>query len=360
MMVVLFHAQAGHHLLALSPYLPVPARWVFDHGNTGVFMFFVISGFVIANTLIPQTVTPRAAGLFLVRRSVRLDPPYWASILLVVLFAATSAKFVGGDDFTPPSGRDLLVHAMYMPGLLQTDFIAEVYWTLCLEIQFYLTFALMMMLVARLTEHMEKERALDFVIWPCVLFSNLWAMEVAPFQLPGLFVSHWYMFLTGVLVWRAVHGASRGDYVPTLASVFDLALLTGATIHFKSIPLAVGTLTGAILLIAGLLGKLRSWLSARPFQFLGAISYSLYLVHNSLTGAGFRVGYMFTGRGTPWLEGFWLLVVVSGCVLGAWIFYRLIEAPSMAFAKRISFLGRARTLEHIAEPAHAEPRKSVA
>jgi peptidoglycan/LPS O-acetylase OafA/YrhL len=248
----------------------------------------------------------------------------------------------------------------YLPGLLQSDFIAEVYWTLCLEIQFYLVFALMMMLVTRLTEHMEKERALDFVLWPCALFANLWALQVAPFQLPGLFVSHWYMFLAGVLVWRAAHGASKGDYIPTLAAGLELAMLGGATLHFQSIPLAVGTLTGAVVLLGGLLGKLHSWLSARPFQLLGGISYSLYLVHNSLTGAGFRVGYMITGRGTPRLEGFWLLVVVSGCVLGAWLFHRAIEAPTMALAKRIGSPRRRRSLEHLAEPAHAEPRKSVA
>jgi len=360
LMVVLFHAQAGRHMLAVSPLLPSTARWVFDHGNTGVCMFFVISGFVIANTLIPREVTPKTAGLFLLRRSVRLDPPYWVSIVLVVTFAALSAKFVGGEAFAPPSLQDLLLHAAYLPGLVQSDFIAEVYWTLCLEIQFYLTFATILVLVSELARRVDKERALDAVLWPCTLFANLWAFQAAPFQVPGLFVSHWYMFLMGVLVWRAVTRAPKRDYVPTMAAVFDLAMLGGAALHFESVPLAVGTVTAAAVLLAGLLDKLHSWLSARPFQFLGAISYSLYLVHNSLTGAGFRVGYMLTGRGTPWLEGLWLVLVMSGCIGGAWLFYKLIEAPSMAFARRIGTPGLGRARVSSPEPSHVAPRKSVA
>ncbi|MFT3928108.1 MAG: acyltransferase [Myxococcales bacterium] len=359
LMVVLFHARAGHHVTSLSALLPAGVRWVFEHGNSGVFVFFVISGFVIANALIPQQVTPRAAGFFLLRRTVRLDPPYWASILLVVMFAALSAKFVGGAMFSPPSARDLMLHAAYLPGLMQTDFIADTYWTLCVEIQFYLAFALLMVLVTRLAERMDKERALDFVLWPSVLLANLWALEAAPFQTPGLFFGHWHLFLSGVLVWRAVTRATLGDYVPTVAAVFDLAVLSGAAIHSESIPLAVGTLTGAVVLAVGLLGKLRSWLSARPFQLLGAISYSLYLVHNPLSGAGFRLGYMFTGRGTPWLEAFWLIIVTCACIAGAWVFYKTIEAPSLAFAQRI---GSLELTSHgsFADSTRAEPREGTA
>ncbi|MFP2923886.1 hypothetical protein ACLESO_01465 [Pyxidicoccus sp. 3LG] len=69
-------------------------------------------------------------------------------------------------------------------------------------------------------------------------------------------------------------------------------------------------------------------------QQLGAISYSLYLTHNTVTGALFRVGYRLTGRSPAW-EAVWFVLSVGACIGFAWVFHRLIEAPSLALSKRI-------------------------
>src|SRR5688500_14125008 len=46
-------------------------------GSFGVQIFFVLSGFVIAHSLRDTTLNPRSVGLFILRRQLRLDPPYW-------------------------------------------------------------------------------------------------------------------------------------------------------------------------------------------------------------------------------------------------------------------------------------------
>jgi len=73
-----------------------------------------------------------------------VDPPYWASIALCVAFAYLSARVVPGKAYVPPDGLQVLAHVLYLPVLLHVPLINSVYWTLCLEIQFYLVYALLM------------------------------------------------------------------------------------------------------------------------------------------------------------------------------------------------------------------------
>src|SRR5690349_21798798 len=81
--VVLFHISAAGHIGRLEAQLP---RWIdriFKDGHLGGAIFFALSGFVIARSVRHATVTPSYLVRFALRRSIRLDPPYWASILFV-------------------------------------------------------------------------------------------------------------------------------------------------------------------------------------------------------------------------------------------------------------------------------------
>ena len=46
------------------------------------------------------------------------------------------------------------------------------------------------------------------------------------------------------------------------------------------------------------------------FLFIGMISYSLYLIHNPITGGVYRVAYKITGR-SPAAESFWFLPMIG-------------------------------------------------
>jgi peptidoglycan/LPS O-acetylase OafA/YrhL len=100
------------------------------------------------------------------------------------------------------------------------------------------------------------------------------------------------------------------------------------------VQLHVAAATGALVLAVGLAGRLETWLSWRALQGLGAISYSLYLTHNPVTGALFRVGFRLTGRSPAW-EAVWFVLATAACIGFAWGFHRLIEAPSLALSRRI-------------------------
>jgi peptidoglycan/LPS O-acetylase OafA/YrhL len=336
--VVLFHSKEGRHIDALSQLFPAPLLAIFHHGDLGVQVFFVLSGFVIAHSMARDQVTPGYVGRFLLRRSLRIDPPYWASMVLVVALGLLSARSVPGKVYHVPGVGQVVAHIFYLPKLLGIPLINLVYWTLCLEIQFYLVFALLMLLVTWLRKRMTNQRAFPAVIVPAAIFSNLWVWGVQPFDVRGLFLSHWYLFLAGVLVWYAV--TNPKDRLAQWLSATNLVSFMLAIMIYRGLALEVGTAATLSILVAGRLGKLTTWFGARPLQFLGAISYSLYLIHNPITGALFRIGYRLTGQSVKW-EAFWLSAVVSFCVLFAWLFYRMIEIPSLRLSHRIRLKGRA-------------------
>lgn len=347
--VVGFHAREGGHLAQLDAYLGSVLRAVLHRGDAGVTVFFVISGFVIAASMAHAHVTAGYVGRFLARRSVRLDPAYWASLALTVGVGVLSVRFVPGKTYVPPTWGEVLIHLTYLTDLLGVRQISAVYWTLCYEIQFYVTFALLLLAVTRLRGRLGPEGALTSVVWPAVLLSDLWLVGLAPFQVHGLFVDRWHLFLTGVLLWRAV--VLRGERAHTVAAGLQVMLLGAMGWVRADAQLHVAAATGALVLAVGLAGRLETWLSWRALQGLGAISYSLYLTHNAVTGPLFRVGYRLTGR-TPLWEAVWFVLSLAACIGFAWGFHRLIEAPSLALSKRIR-LGSVPALEPAAPPALA-------
>jgi peptidoglycan/LPS O-acetylase OafA/YrhL len=329
--VVLFHVAKSTMVSGIDPYLPTFVTTAALNGVAGVFVFFVLSGFVIAHCTCREEVTASFAARFMVRRSVRLDPPYWASMLLAVLLGALPAIVDASKSYVLPSVWDVFLHVTYLVTLVGGQEIDAVYWTLCLEIQFYLVFLLVMGAVTTLTRVLGREHALNAVLWTCVVVADLWPLGWAPFQVRGLFLEHWYMFLAGVLVWRARDGALRA-VVPAVGNLVVLGLVLS---HRGDYPALVGILSAAVILLVAMRGRLTTLLRHRHLQLLGAMSYSLYLVHNPVLATVFRFGYWITGRSLAF-EVFWLVTALAACLVTAWVFHRLIELPSLRLSRHIS------------------------
>jgi len=60
-------------------------QFVINEGQQGVAIFFVVSGFILPYALYNKDYMLKHFWLFLAGRIIRIDPPYWASILLVFL-----------------------------------------------------------------------------------------------------------------------------------------------------------------------------------------------------------------------------------------------------------------------------------
>ena len=109
------------------------------YGPLGVYIFFVISGFILPYAMWRAGYTLDQWHVFLAKRVLRLYPPYVVSIffVLVITYAALAAPGYKGasPDFT---FTDFILHFGYLNGLLGHQWFQGVYWTLALEFQYYL------------------------------------------------------------------------------------------------------------------------------------------------------------------------------------------------------------------------------
>jgi peptidoglycan/LPS O-acetylase OafA/YrhL len=110
-------------------------------GNLGVPVFFVISGFVISHSIAEQWITRRYFWNFVLRRVIRLDPPYWFTIFFVIVTTLAGNRLFSAQSNPIPSVGNVVAPMFYVYPLLEYEPIEAVFWTLVHEVQFYLLFS---------------------------------------------------------------------------------------------------------------------------------------------------------------------------------------------------------------------------
>ncbi len=324
--VVLFHAAEGKHIESIRAATPT---WLFDavfeSGHFGVSIFFALSGFVIAHSLRNADATPRYVGKFIVRRSIRLDPPYWATIALVIAQQLIEAR-IKGTAAPDISGAQLLAHLFYAQDLTGYPQISVVFWTLCFEIQFYLGFMLLLMV-----ERMIGGRA-GWIV-RAVMFGAALAGALQLYKgLPGgIALIMWHAFFVGVAAYWAGQGSR--------AWLGALAVLVVVIFVGRSTGDMMSAATAVLLYLAFRTGRTTTMMAGRSLQWLGMISYSLYLTHNIFTGSSYWALRKIMPPGLA-SETVQLVLVTAICLIGAYALWWLIERPAHDFAKRIGASGR--------------------
>jgi len=328
--VFLYHCNEGHHLTNLMAVAPAWLGWTLHQGHLGIAIFFVLSGFVIAHSLRGHAVTFPLVGRFLLRRSVRLDPPYWFAIALTIGMAAISVHFVQGKEALSISAGQLVAHVFYLQEVLGYPEIGPIFWTLCQEVQFYLIYALLLAVTRNDPTQNLQGRTTAWGLAVAALISLLWPLGIVAWEpWRGSFLPLWHCFLLGAGVYWTWQYPRMAAYYFAYVAI----LVLSAAVRIDEVTLA-SALTALALWYAGTTGGIARWLNWRWLQFLGSISYSLYLTHNPVSGALFRIGYGLTGR-SALTEAFWWVMVILGCVLFSAGMWWLIERPSLALAKRI-------------------------
>ena len=315
---------------------------VLQYGYLGVPVFFVISGFVIAATITAPDVTFRYVGKFAIKRSLRLDPPYWLSIALEIsLVYITLGVF--GIDVKIPSLEQITANLFYLQNLVGVGDIAANYWTLCLEVQFYLFLALVFAGANKIpTSRARRNFTVSmFVVTGSV--SLLIAAKVISNPVPGLFLSHWYLFLLGstcywVSIKRSIDKSVFFSYCVLAMTVF---VWRSRENHYDALNTLVAIATAIFLYVAAKRQKMSTWLSSRVLLYLGSISYSLYLFH-AIIGDRFlsfvnrvllpRFGISI--QSTP-MALLLLVLVLAVALISAHLIHALVEKPSVRLSKRV-------------------------
>jgi len=303
--VCLFHLTNGPTPFVFLPEGPLKSLGSF--GKLGVQVFFVISGFIIPYSLFKAGYRLNQYGIFIIKRIVRLDPPYLATILFVIVLGYLSAMVPG---FHGPPYRvtipQVLLHLAYLNVFFDGNWLVGAFWTLAIEFQYYLLMGLLFPLIS------HKHTGMRLLI-----FLLLGSMAI---QFPDHhFLPHWlFLFMMGMLAFQRRSGLIGGG---TFWGV--LAMLAGGACYTLE-PAMAGAGLAATLAIT--FGNFRN----RVLLFFGTISYSLYLVHmpvgSKVINLGYRFGHGMAAKLSLIATGFVLSVAVAG------LLYRFVEKPAQAWA----------------------------
>jgi peptidoglycan/LPS O-acetylase OafA/YrhL len=329
-------------------------------GYVGVDVFFVISGFLISSHLIREiSGTGRIRlGRFYARRVRRLLP----AAFTVLVLSTIAAYFLIPYPRWESNAQEVVASATYWENWLlaakSVDYsqstaaasLTQHYWSLSVEEQFYLVWPLLLLVLFAIPVRRARIVGITLVGLASLGFSV---------YLTHADKSQAY-FVTPVRVWEFAIGAvialGGAKFVwprlaANLASAAGFVAILGAAVLFDDqspfpgaialIP-AVGT---GLVIAAGTSGQ-RQWHAqvsgAAPVQFLGNISYSLYLWHWPLIVlAPFALpGLLAAGALTLPLR---LGILVVSVVLAA-LSKRLIEDPvrnwaPLAGSTRLTFVG---------------------
>lgn len=316
-------------------------------GFVGVDVFFVISGFLITTHLLESLQThgriPFAS--FYAKRARRILP---ASLLVAGLTVVAAWLWMPPLLMTQVF-EGAVATALYVPNLLfaveGTEYLAETspsvfqhYWSLGIEEQFYLFWPALLTLGFWLVR--RSERRLLYAVAVLTLASFIacvvW-MEISQpwtfFSLPtrawelgaGALVA--FLMRTGAR-WLQRPGVGLLAWVG-LAALIAVGVLYDESTPFPSYTAALPVIATALMIVGGgAPGGLHAnrLLSLAPFQVIGAISYSLYLVHWPLQ----VIPQVAAGDDVTLSQAVRLLLGAVAIPL-AWLLYRFVERPVIAW-----------------------------
>jgi len=293
------------------------------HGTKGVQVFFAVSGFVIAYALRDVEMDGRTLGNFLLRRSIRLDPPYWAGLLLFLGYNLLR-RMVAHHAEPWPSWQQGAAHLFYLQDILGLGQINIVFWTLCLEFQFYAAFALVLWAARGLSR--PRRVTMSVVLY---ILSLLFALQPALANAwHPYIIAHWHLFAVGALTFEAIQGR-----LPWRIWGACLALSWLAAAVTASGGTLAGAATATLMAAAHRRVAMGQWLSGPVLQWLGRRSYSIYIVHVPVSHVilGVRTRVAPAESWSAWV--FLVVLYVAALVLAA-LLHAAVEAPCIKLSHR--------------------------
>ncbi|MGZ3865334.1 MAG: acyltransferase family protein [Bacteroidia bacterium] len=291
--------------------------WVyrlFHCGKYGVQMFFVISGLVIPWALYKNSYRIKAFFNFMIKRLIRVEPPYIFSVLVAAGFIYLrkfSPTFDGHlREITP---AHFFLHLGYLvPFIDNAIWFNIVYWTLAIEFQYYIFIGLIYFLI----------------VSPKLILRSLgyFVILAAPFVLGSEdFLPRWLpVFGFGIMIFLF-----KTDLIKIPEFIIMTFLLSGMTWYFTTFKLTM------IALLMQLVILFFFNYSNRVLGFFGKFSYSVYLMHAILGGAMVNVlSHYMTGS----FSKFGLVagaLVVTGVT--SYFTYLYIEKPAKRLSSKIKY-----------------------
>ena len=350
--VLLSHVQ----ILSGAPSIPV-LSW----GELAVDLFMMLSGFLMAHHYILRQSRepwehPATFLVFWTRRFFRIAPLYYVLLVVALLLGPWLGDFRSAialvwpatatslERYSDQSLGNIVAHASFAFGFLPHFAFRTPLpdWSIGLEMQFYLAFPAIMLLVARI----GPVKASLILAGTCLALRALLPDFFQQFQMPAFLPMKLYVFLIGIwiAVARSQESMQRGFLVALGLAMLWLGLERNALSVARVLLVFLlfylmdnGTLP-VTRRLAGGVHWIRARLSGRISRFLGDASYAIYLLHLIvvLPVAGElsrHPGYQ--GLHPAMRFGICLLVSLPMVFAIAWLLHRFIEQGGIRIGKSI-------------------------
>ncbi len=289
--------------LKIFMFSPMRVAWA---GHEAVIFFFVLSGFVLALLFFGSGESP-AYRHYLIKRIIRIYPPYLASALLAIglreIFfngPILSASGWFNESWQHPVTANVIANHVLMIGSFRNGDFNPVLWSLVHEMRISIIFPL---IIWALIRH-EKL----CLVLPVLFTFIFWLAGTLSFRGAITFNHDYFATLhyTGFFIVGGMLAKHRERLIRWFSQIpkhFKWLILTTALAAYSNafwLPYYGGSKLGAVTLLinkswleewitaTGVIifmimalssGAVSGVLTSKPLQFLGAISYSLYLFH---------------------------------------------------------------------------------
>lgn len=317
-------------------------------GRTGVHLFFVLSGFLLflpyAKWILKKAPRPSAI-LFYKRRILRVGPAYWVSLLILMALGPYSVAAL----------VDFVAHVFFAANAhYKTVFsINGVYWTMAIEVQFYLILPLLALALKWLTATIGS--LAGFILLDCAaLLVSVASIKIEDTSTFGHIpvVSTLLLGETSLTAWIAIFamGVTIAALYTSLKDresrmlrlggsiLVSVSLVLGLGLAFAPIRQSVvkhigfgvvyGLLLFGVLVASNGVRKLFEW---RVLRFIGLISYSVYIWHLVVIE---KIDHFLPQ--TPLATHILARLVVGGLlsIVVAYVSYQLVERPFIKARRR--------------------------
>ena len=293
-------------------------------GQYGVMLFFMLSGFLISHLYLDKRFSQNNLKHYLVARIARVLPLYF-----IVVFASYMSQQTGSDVlFSIDDGHILLGHVLFIYG-------ESVLWSIAPEIHFYLLFIVIWYLTAWRTGYLYL-----------IVASALILLFFANFPRP---VGEWFgvhydfhifrslpYFLVGLILGKHYKSARTPEYLKS--HWFLLALLLIPVMYPEFSPITsdarrrmwlsyevLFVFTAMFYSTVYLVPDNNIILANRIGDFMGKISYSLYLLHMPI---------LWQVNKLELTNEIKLGIFITLSVLCAYLSYTVIERPLASMIRR--------------------------
>lgn len=340
--LIVFLSHTSGRGQALAPYLQFHGI-----GHVGVYLFFVLSGFLLADNLLHEYEKYGDVSIrnFLLRRFLRIAPLYYCVISAVFAYQIVSGQVQQRYLHIDKSWEGYIQHLLFWRG-------DSVFWTIPAEFTFYFVLPWVVMGL------IKYGRQAFLLCGGLLIFYAIWyqliVFQVIPPEraLRIVNIAHYSqyldVFLCGVLMafckrWPLVKNvfANHSREINQLALMVLLAtmFITCAAVAYKFLAfdrpyyelrwltLIYGVIFAFVILVAQSPGVIANIFNRLWLRYLGVVGYSWYLVHMFVIQ---QVNHL--SLNPPLLFG----LSTVGCALLASVLFILIEKPFMNLGKRMT------------------------